>query len=189
MKPLQLSLLTGCLLLASLAFAQDPDPADTTRPALAPTEVPTSPAPNPATPPSESAATPANTSQPSAQDAADKPFDWQADVLGPLARFGGVVLVLVLLIWWMGLPNLLKGEFWTDRTVLALIVMFSFCTAALMDVAGGVLSTLKEVTLLVIGFYFGSGKGRDEQRERTALPNPPAPPGTPPADGPATTPA
>lgn len=82
-----------------------------------------------------------------------------------------------------------KGEFWTDRTVLALIVVFSFCTAALMDVAGSVLSTLKEVTLLVTGFYFGSGKGRDEQRERTALPNPPAPTATTHTAEPATTPA
>jgi len=111
MKPLLLlSMLTGCLPLASLAFAQAPDPADTTRPAPSSTEAPASPAPAPAPPSSESTATPTSTAQPPAQDITDKPFDWQADVLGPLARFGGVVMVLVLLVWWMGLPNLLRAN-------------------------------------------------------------------------------
>lgn len=99
-------------------------------------------------------------------------FNWTADVFGPLTRLLGIVVVLGLFLWWLELPTLLKRDAWTDQTVIAFIIIFTFCVSALINVEDRILSVLKDITAFVTGFYFGSGKRSNE-------PNPPTTPKTP----------
>jgi len=57
------------------------------------------------------------------------PADWKTEILFPLLRLLGIAVILGALLWWIDLPELMKGETWTDRTVIALIIIFSFAAA------------------------------------------------------------
>jgi hypothetical protein len=43
----------------------------------------------------------------------------------------------------------------TDRTIVALVLVFSFAAATLINVDEQALTALKDVTLIAVGFYFG----------------------------------
>lgn len=71
-----------------------------------------------------------------------------------------LLVVLVLLQWFAVKSNLrIPAAFttfaWDARLVVALLVIVTFCIAALAGFADG----LKEAALVVLGFYFGSLKG------------------------------
>lgn len=166
MKIFQLTLLIGFLLASPCLLAQDSpiDTATTTSPGA------TSEITVDVTSPDNTSAT---SIMPRAKPAEqNKAFNWNADVFGPLARLLGIVVVLGLFLWWLELPTLLKRDAWTDRTVIAFIIIFTFCASALINVEDRILSVLKDITAFVTGFYFGSAKGND-------VPKPPTPPEAP----------
>ena len=83
---------------------------------------------------------------------------WTSEVYFPLIRLTGIAIILGVLLWWIDLPELMKAETWTDRTVIALIIIFSFAAATLINVSEKALTALKDITLIVIGFYFGAAR-------------------------------
>jgi hypothetical protein len=96
-------------------------------------------------------------------------------VVVPLVRLAVVALVLALLIGYLQLPEYFKNAAWDDRTLLALGVILTFCVAALMNTSNAVLSVLKDVVLVVVGFYFGASKpsGGNAPAPRPGDQNPP----------------
>ena len=63
----------------------------------------------------------------------DKPqFDWIVDVFGPVTRFAGITLILGAFLWFLELPSVLKKEQWSERTIVAFAVVFTYCAVALM---------------------------------------------------------
>lgn len=72
-----------------------------------------------------------------------------------------LVIILIILEWLLnrfGL-SLTKEAFkldWNIQTIIALVVIIAFSLAALSGVAGA--GMLKDVALVVVGFYFGSQK-------------------------------
>lgn len=97
---------------------------------------------------------------------------WVPDVWAPIARLAGIALIFGLLIRCLDLPAVLRPESWSERTILAFAVIFTYCAAALMGAARE-LAILKDVALLTLGFYFGSSKGG---REAVAASGPSADP-------------
>jgi hypothetical protein len=96
----------------------------------------------------------------------------EAEVVPALIRFVimvGVVGVLWLLLRWIDLPSLLQKEAWSERTILALTVVFTFCAAALISLPRSIPAELKDIALVVIAFYFGASRvGREDQaRQQT----------------------
>jgi hypothetical protein len=51
------------------------------------------------------------------------------------------------------------GISWDSRLLVAIIVILTFCLVALSGIPDG---GIKEAALVVIGFYFGSAKRKDE---------------------------
>ena len=97
-----------------------------------------------------------------------------------------LVVVLMVLEWFaerMGVSVRLQelGLTWNIQTLIALVVITSFCIAALAGISG--VSYLKDITLAVIGFYFGSRQAEQQAREigelRKQLGETPAPPAGP----------
>jgi hypothetical protein len=74
-------------------------------------------------------------------------------------------VVIGLLLWFIHLPTFLKGDAWPARTVIALILVFSFAAATMINVEDKALTALKDVTLIVVGFYFGAAKAAGQQKE------------------------
>ena len=50
--------------------------------------------------------------------------------------------------------------------MIALILVFSFAAATMINVDDKALTALKDVTLIVVGFYFGSAKVAAEQKDK-----------------------
>ncbi|HQR16171.1 MAG TPA: hypothetical protein PKW52_13360 [Nitrospira sp.] len=90
--------------------------------------------------------------------------DWEVDVLMPVVRLAAVLGILLIFLLMLKLPEVLRRQAWTEKTVLAFSVVFTFCTAALMG-ANESAQFVKELALVVIGFYFGSSK--DKQGDAT----------------------
>ena len=75
-------------------------------------------------------------------------------------------MIIGLLLWFIDLPDFLSREAWTDRTVIALILVFSFAAASMINVNDRALTALKDVTLIVVGFYFGAAQATAQQKEK-----------------------
>jgi hypothetical protein len=91
---------------------------------------------------------------------------WASEVWFPLIRLFGIAVIIGVLLWFIDLPAFLKGDAWTDRTVIALILVFSFAAATMIKVDDKALTALKDVTLIVVGFYFGAAKAAGQQKEK-----------------------
>lgn len=76
----------------------------------------------------------------------------------PIFRLVAVVLLLMFFFSKMNLPLYLKKDSWSERTILAFAIVFTFCASALMG-GGQVEGPLKDVALVIIGFYFGASSG------------------------------
>jgi hypothetical protein len=94
-----------------------------------------------------------------------------------------LIVVLTVLEWFaerMGVSVRLQelGLTWNVQTLIALAVISSFCVAALAGLRG--VEYLKDITLAVIGFYFGSRQAEQQAKEigelRRQLGETPAPP-------------
>ena len=94
-----------------------------------------------------------------------------------------LIVVLTVLEWFaerMGVNVRLQtlGLTWNVQTLIALAVISSFCIAALAGLRG--VEYLKDITLAVIGFYFGSRQAEQQAKEigelRRQLGETPAPP-------------
>lgn len=72
-----------------------------------------------------------------------------------------LVIILIILEWLLNRfgislnPNALKFD-WNVQTVIGIVIILAFALAALSGVPGA--SMLKDVALVVVGFYFGSQK-------------------------------
>jgi hypothetical protein len=104
---------------------------------------------------------------------------WEADVWAPIIRLAAIVFILGALIWFLDLPSVMRAEAWSERTIMAFAIVFTYCAAALMG-ANDIVTVLKDVALVVIGFYFGASKGsREEQapprKEQSPSPQPVSP--------------
>ncbi len=86
-------------------------------------------------------------------------FSWSANVLGPVARFAGIMFVLGILIVSLNLRSVLKARAWSERTIIALAIVVTFCAAVFLGVPDDVFKVVKDLTLIVIGFYFGASTG------------------------------
>jgi len=91
---------------------------------------------------------------------------WTSEVWFPIIRLFGIAVIIGVLLWFIDLPGFLKGDAWTDRTVIALILVFSFAAASMINVDDKALTALKDVTLIVVGFYFGAAKAAGQQKEK-----------------------
>ena len=105
-----------------------------------------------------------NTKEVSASDVQEKTL--ASEVWFPILRFLGVAVVIGLLLWFIHLPTFLKGDAWPARTVIALILVFSFAAATMINVEDKALTALKDVTLIVVGFYFGAAKAAEQRKEK-----------------------
>lgn len=114
--------------------------------------------------PSDRRETGKRTKEASANDVQEK--TWTSEVWFPILRFLGVAVVIGLLLWFIHLPTFLKGDAWPARTVIALILVFSFAAATMINVEDKALTALKDVTLIVVGFYFGAAKAAGQQEEK-----------------------
>ncbi len=75
-------------------------------------------------------------------------------------------MIIGLLLWFIDLPRFLEGDAWPARTVIALILVFSFAAATMINVDDKALTALKDVTLIVVGFYFGAAKAAGQEKEK-----------------------
>ncbi len=89
---------------------------------------------------------------------------WEREVWAPVVRLASIAVILGALLWWLELKSVLPKNVWSERTIVALAIVFTFCAAALMNVANQVFVVLKDVALVVIGFYFGAAKDRNDSR-------------------------
>ena len=105
-----------------------------------------------------------NTKEVSASDVQEK--TWASEVWFPIIRFFGIAVIIGLLLWFIDLPTFLKGDAWPARSVIALILVFSFAAASMINVDDKALTALKDVTLIVVGFYFSAAKAAGQQREK-----------------------
>jgi hypothetical protein len=100
----------------------------------------------------------------SASDVQEK--TWESEVWFPIIRFFGIAVIIGLLLRFIDLPTFLKGDAWPARTVIALILVFSFAAATMINVDDKALTALKDVTLIVVGFYFGAAKAAEQRKEK-----------------------
>jgi hypothetical protein len=89
-----------------------------------------------------------------------------SEVWFPIIRFFGVAVIIGVLLRFMELPTFLKGDAWPARTVIALILVFAFAAATMINVDDKALTALKDVTLIVVGFYFGAAKAAEHPKEK-----------------------
>jgi hypothetical protein len=99
----------------------------------------------------------------SASDVQEK--TWASEVWFPILRFLGIAAVIGLLLWSIHLRDFLKDDAWPARTVIALVLVFSFAAATLINVDEKALTALKDVTLIVVGFYFGAAKAAGQKEK------------------------
>ena len=104
------------------------------------------------------------TKEVSASDVQEK--TWASEVWFPIIRFFGVAVIIGLLLRFMDLPTFLQGDAWPARTVIALILVFAFAAATMINVDDKALTALKDVTLIVVGFYFGAAKAAEHPKEK-----------------------
>jgi hypothetical protein len=104
------------------------------------------------------------TKEVSANDVQEK--TWTSEVWFPIIRFFGIAVIIGLLLRLIHLPTFLKGDAWPARTVIALILVFSFAAATMINVEDKALTALKDVTLIVVGFYFGAAKAAEQEKEK-----------------------
>jgi hypothetical protein len=104
------------------------------------------------------------TKEVSATDVQEK--TWASEVWFPIIRFFGVAVIIGVLLRFMDLPTFLKGDAWPARTVIALILVFAFAAATMINVDDKALTALKDVTLIVVGFYFGAAKAAEHPKEK-----------------------
>ena len=86
----------------------------------------------------------------------DKVWTWAAPILKPVVLLVIATAVVLRLQLW----TLIKD--WSDRSVIALSLIFTFCLMSIADPTAIKDSGLKEVVLIVVGFYFGVAHGRRE---------------------------
>lgn len=89
---------------------------------------------------------------------------WNSQVWFPLIRLFGIATIIGVLLWFIDLPKFMDRQAWTDRTIVALILVFSFAAATMINVDDKSLTALKDVTLIVVGFYFGSAKAEGQKK-------------------------
>lgn len=83
-----------------------------------------------------------------------------------LRPFLQLIIILLIAEWILGKfgisisPKQSKIE-WNIQTIIAIIIISAFALAALSGVSG--VDYLKDVALVVVGFYFGSQKEKKEQ--------------------------
>jgi hypothetical protein len=112
-------------------------------------------------------------------------------MVAPLIQLFVVLVVIEWFLRRMGVNtlsgNVLKGLEWNTQTLVAVLVIGSFSVAALGGLTTG-LSALKDLALVVVGFYFGTqrrvleveteqGKVRhvvEHQNDRVTLPTTPS---------------
>lgn len=104
------------------------------------------------------------TKEVSATDVQEK--TWASEVWFPIIRFFGVAVIIGVLLRFMDLPTFLKGDAWPARTVIALILVFAFAAATMINVDDRALTALKDVTLIVVGFYFGAAKAAEHPKDK-----------------------
>ena len=92
---------------------------------------------------------------------------WNSQVWFPLIRLIGIAAVIGVLLWFIDLPKFMDRQAWTDRTIVALILVFSFAAASMIDVNEKALTALKDVTLIVVGFYFGAAKSEGQKETKS----------------------
>lgn len=96
------------------------------------------------------------------------------EVLWPILRLLGIAGILLFAVLKLDFTSVLKGEQWSERTILALAIVLTFCGAVLLSLPESIPQELKEIVLVVLGFYFGSSRGDRERVERApALANTP----------------
>jgi len=67
-----------------------------------------------------------------APSAQSKFISWEADVWAPIIRLAAIVFILGALIWFLDLPSVMRAEAWSERTIMAFAIVFTYCAAALM---------------------------------------------------------
>jgi hypothetical protein len=67
------------------------------------------------------------TKEVSASDVQEK--TWASEVWFPIVQFLGIAVIIGFLLWFIDLPTFLQGDAWSARTVIALILVFSFAAA------------------------------------------------------------
>ncbi len=116
--------------------------------------------------PGDAARVSASVGAPSESSTEEAPWrGWEREVWAPVVRLAAIAVILGALLWWLELKSVLPKNVWSERTIVALAIVFTFCAAALMNVANQVFVVLKDVALVVIGFYFGAAKDRSETRQ------------------------
>jgi hypothetical protein len=93
--------------------------------------------------------------------------NWNSQVWFPLIRLFGIAAIIGVLLWFIDLPKFMDRQAWTDRTIVALILVFSFAAASMIDVDEKALTALKDVTLIVVGFYFGAAKSEGQKETKS----------------------
>jgi hypothetical protein len=81
-----------------------------------------------------------------------------------------LLVVLMVLQWFLQqadfkMPASFSAIAWDARLLVALLVVLTFCLSAL---SGFMIEGLKEATLVVLGFYFGSLQKKEMQTEQTS---------------------
>ena len=81
------------------------------------------------------------------------------EVVWPIIRLLGIAGILAIVVIKLELTEVLRKDHWNERTVLALVIVFTFCGAVLLSLPESVPQEMKEIVLVVLGFYFGSSTG------------------------------
>jgi hypothetical protein len=71
-------------------------------------------------------------------------------------KLGVLLLVAGLFIWFLQLRHVIKD--WNERTLVAITIVFAYCFSALIPELIVSTTGLKEVTFVVVGFYFGANQ-------------------------------
>jgi hypothetical protein len=72
----------------------------------------------------------------------------------PVIQFGLIAAIGGAFIWFMNLPSVIHA--WEERTVVAIAIVLTYCFSVFIPDLGAASSGIKDVVLVVIGFYFGT---------------------------------
>ena len=89
------------------------------------------------------------------------------EVVWPIARLLGIGGILLLVVLKLDLTSVLRKDQWSERAIVALAIVLTFCGAVLLSLPESVPQELKEIVLVVLGFYFGSSRGDRRPDDRT----------------------